>query len=91
MPFSFAIFSADCPIDSPVDGSAMAGVTGTRSRGRTCAKMPSRWPSGLRLARIDEEPAEAPGVQHRDVGEGFDAAGDDHVGVTEARSGRRRW
>ena len=39
---NFAIFSADWPIDSPVDGSAIAGVTGTRSRGRTCAKMPSR-------------------------------------------------
>ena len=49
MPFSFAIFSADWPIDSPVDGSAMAGVTGTRSRGRTCAKMPSRWPSVFAL------------------------------------------
>ena len=35
MPFSLAIFSADCPIVSPVDGSAIAGVTGTRSRGRT--------------------------------------------------------
>ena len=28
MPFSLAIFSADWPIVSPVEGSAMAGVTG---------------------------------------------------------------
>jgi hypothetical protein len=33
MAFSLAIFSADCPIVSPVDGSAMAGVMGTRSFG----------------------------------------------------------
>ncbi len=42
MRFSFAIFSADCPMDSPVDGSAMAGATGTRSRGRTRAKLRTR-------------------------------------------------
>src|ERR1700722_19048622 len=30
----FAILSADCPIVSPVDGSAIAGATGRRSRGR---------------------------------------------------------
>jgi hypothetical protein len=30
----FAIFSADSPIDSPVVGSAIAGVIGTRSFGR---------------------------------------------------------
>ncbi len=42
MPFSFAIFSADWPIDSPVEGSAMAGVTGTKSRGRTRASTPRR-------------------------------------------------
>src|SRR5215207_2413680 len=34
MPLIFAIFSADCPMVSPVDGSAMAGVIGTRSFGR---------------------------------------------------------
>ena len=34
MPFCFAIFSADCPIVSPVEGSAIAGEIGTRSRGR---------------------------------------------------------
>ena len=45
MPFSFAIFSADWPIVRPVDGSAMAGACGTRSRGRRRAKMPSRAPS----------------------------------------------
>src|SRR5262249_51872595 len=33
MPFSLAIFSADSPIVRPVDGSASAGGTGTRSRG----------------------------------------------------------
>ena len=42
MPFSFAILSADCPMDSPVLGSAMAGVMGTRSRGRSCAKVDNR-------------------------------------------------
>ena len=41
--FSLAIFSADCPIDSPVEGSAMAGETGIRSRGRMREKTPSRW------------------------------------------------
>ncbi len=35
MPFSFAIRSALSPIDSPVDGSAIAGVRGARSFGRT--------------------------------------------------------
>ena len=40
MPFSFAIFSADWPIVSPVEGSAIAGVTGTRSRGRVAAEAP---------------------------------------------------
>jgi hypothetical protein len=38
----FAIFSALCPIDSPVDGSAIAGAIGTRSRGRMDDTMPSR-------------------------------------------------
>src|SRR3989442_6629135 len=41
--FSLAIFSADCPIDSPGEGSAMAGETGIRSRGRMREKTPSRW------------------------------------------------
>jgi hypothetical protein len=41
----FAIFSALCPIVSPVDGSAIAGVIGTRSRGRTLARAESRAPS----------------------------------------------
>ena len=44
MPFSFAIFSADCPMLSPVEGSAMAGVTGTRSRGRVRPKAATRPP-----------------------------------------------
>jgi len=35
MPFSLAIFSADWPIVRPVDGSAMAGVCGARSFGRS--------------------------------------------------------
>src|SRR4051794_5276088 len=39
----FAIFSADCPIVSPVDGSAIAGVTGTRSRGRIELAIRTRW------------------------------------------------
>ena len=51
MPFSFAIFSADWPMVSPVEGSAMAGVTGTRSRGRVRPKAASRPPKLLaRLA-----------------------------------------
>ena len=46
---SFAIFSADCPIDSPVVGSAMAGVIGMKSLARTFAKACRRWPSVLAL------------------------------------------
>ena len=42
MPFSLAIFSALWPIVSPVLGSAMAGVTGTRSRGRILPNAPAR-------------------------------------------------
>src|SRR3989454_137154 len=47
--FSLAIFSADWPIDSPVDGSAMAGDTGIRSRGRIRLSVRSREPSDLAL------------------------------------------
>ena len=43
MSFSFAIFSALCPIDSPVLGSEMAGATGTRSFGRTFENALSFW------------------------------------------------
>ena len=35
MPFSLAIFSADSPIESPVEYSAMEGGTGSRSRALT--------------------------------------------------------
>ena len=42
MPFSFAIFSADWPMLSPVEGSAIAGVTGTRSRGRARLRAATR-------------------------------------------------
>ena len=41
----FAIFSADSPIVSPVVGSAMAGVIGTRSRGLIRESAPTRAPS----------------------------------------------
>jgi hypothetical protein len=44
MPFSFAIFSADWPMVSPVEGSAIAGVSGTRSLGRIPAKAERRAP-----------------------------------------------
>jgi hypothetical protein len=44
MPFSFAIFSADCPIVSPVEGSATAGQSGTRSRGLSAPSAESRAP-----------------------------------------------
>ena len=47
--FSFAIFSADCPIVSPVVGSAIAGVIGMRSRGRIFASAPRRCPSVFAL------------------------------------------
>jgi predicted amidohydrolase YtcJ len=40
----FAIFSADWPIVSPVDGSAIAGVIGTRSFGRIFASDCTRAP-----------------------------------------------
>ena len=36
MPFSLAIFSADSPIESPVEYSAIAGGTGSRSLALTC-------------------------------------------------------
>src|SRR5450759_5202245 len=42
MPLSLAIFSPDCPIVSPVEGSAIAGVTGMRSFGRRRAIVLSR-------------------------------------------------
>ena len=45
MALIFAIFSADSPMDSPVLGSAMAGVIGTRSRGRTFASARTRPPN----------------------------------------------
>src|SRR5207247_5034830 len=55
--FSLAIFSADWPIDSPVDGSAMAGDTGIRSRGRIRLSVRSREPSDLAL-RSEEHTSE---------------------------------
>src|SRR6185437_9489519 len=39
----FAIFSADWPIVSPVEGSAIAGVIGTKSRGRIEPRILSRF------------------------------------------------
>ena len=53
MPFSLAIFSADWPMVRPVDGSAMAGVSGTRSRGRTRGE-------GLQPAAEAASPARPP-------------------------------
>ncbi len=44
IPFSLAIFSADWPMLRPVEGSAIAGVSGTRSRRRMPAKAESRAP-----------------------------------------------
>ena len=49
MPLIFAIFSADCPIDSPVVGSAMAGVMGMKSLPRIALKACIRWPMLLAL------------------------------------------
>ena len=49
MPFSFAIFSADWPIVSPVVGSAMAGVIGTKSLARIFPKACTRCASVLAL------------------------------------------
>src|SRR2546422_1004308 len=57
--FSFAIFSADWPIDSPVDGSAMAGDTGLTSRatlgtsadGTTCPKITAFTSAPSKLVR----------------------------------------
>ncbi len=51
MPFSLAIFSADCPIVSPVDGSAMAGLTGMRSLGRKVDNNRIRSPADFALLR----------------------------------------
>ena len=39
MPLAFAIFSAESPIDSPVERSAMAGGFGARSFGRNFEKI----------------------------------------------------
>ena len=38
IPFSFAIFSADSPMERPVEYSAIAGGTGRRSFALTCWK-----------------------------------------------------
>ena len=57
----FAIFSALCPIVSPVLGSAIAGVTGMKSLGRIRAKAPSRAPSDFAFdaaTRMSERPRE---------------------------------
>ena len=83
MPFSLAIFSADWPIVSPVDGSAIAGVTGTRSRGRVRASAPSRVPTLFALLGLDQDLAEATRVEDGDIGQRFDAAGEDHVGMAQ--------
>jgi hypothetical protein len=45
MSFSFAIFSADWPMVSPVVYSAMAGATGARSAGRSLPKAATFWGS----------------------------------------------
>ena len=47
--FSFAIFSADSPIVSPVVGSAIAGVIGMKSLRPDLAKCRRRWPSVFAL------------------------------------------
>ena len=77
MPFSFAIFSADWPMLRPVDGSAMAGVSGTRSRGRMLAKAESRAPSdsGLRWASTSAR-AMLRLCEDRHVGQALGPAGD---------------
>src|SRR5437867_1526874 len=49
MRFSLAIFSADWPIVSPVEGSAIAGDTGIRSRGRIFANTLTRCRAVLAL------------------------------------------
>src|SRR5438093_12707843 len=49
MRFSLAIFSADWPIVSPVEGSAIAGDTGIRSRGRLFANALTRCRAVLAL------------------------------------------
>ncbi len=61
IPFSLAIFSADWPIDSPVEGSAIAGATGTRSLGLIPATSLIRWervfallsPTSISLKRFE--------------------------------------
>ena len=44
IPFSRAIFSADWPMVRPVDGSAIAGASGARSRSRTDENARTRSP-----------------------------------------------
>ncbi len=83
MSLIFAIFSADSPIVSPVVGSAMAGVIGTRSRGRIArerlhAAAEASWRARPRRAR-----RESARVQDRNVRQRLGAAGDDAVGVAE--------
>jgi hypothetical protein len=61
IPLSFAIFSALCPIVSPVVGSAIAGVTGIRSFGRMRARACTRCESDLArdaATRASEKPRE---------------------------------
>ena len=50
IPFSFAMRSADSPIVSPVVGSAIAGLTGMRSLGRTDENGERRCPNVFPLA-----------------------------------------
>jgi hypothetical protein len=62
---------------SPVEGSAMAGVTGTRSRGRTLLTVASRLP------RLRAFPAEAAGVKDGQIGERLDSTSQHHVGMSQ--------
>ena len=89
MSLSFAIFSALCPIVSPVVGSAIAGVIGMRSRGRRRASAPNRAGIVFALDRGHERVREAARVQDRHVRQRLRAAGDRNVRVAERDLVRR--
>ena len=80
----FAIFSADWPIVSPVDGSAIAGVIGTRSFGRIepSDAQPLRRALGAARSATSLSDIDAR-VQDRHVRQRFRAAGDDDVVMAE--------
>jgi hypothetical protein len=88
-----AIFSADWPIDSPVDGSAIAGDTGIKSK--LCEGLDAR-AYRLRLAGFHEDVGKTTRREDGNIGERLRAPRDHDVRVTQydliapGRNGLRR-